>query len=356
MGLSCQAKQKSDMLPAQMSTSESQLSGPWKGPAELVLAASIARRYYIDGLSKIELAEEFGVSRFKVARLVEMARTHGLVRIEVAHPGNVHVELSRRLQDVFELEHCVVVDTHEDDPAALRKQLGLAAAELLAEVVTPDDVLGLAWARTVSAMVTQLRRLPAVPVVQLTGALSRSTGSSSAMDDSSIDVVRVAARVSGGPAYLFFAPFVVPDAATARALRQQPDVALAFSKIPTVTKAVTGIGRWAPGQSTLYDAATVGERQSLTRQGVCADVGGVFLADDGTPLETDLTQRLVGISAAEMAGVKEVLGFAYGEGKQPATLAALRSGLVHSLITSSSLATALLEGEPPDAGGSGEDS
>jgi DNA-binding transcriptional regulator LsrR (DeoR family) len=342
------------MLSAQMSTPESEVSGPWKGPAELVLAASIARRYYIDGLSKIELAEEFGVSRFKVARLVEMARTHGLVRIEVRHPGTVDVELSRRLRDAFDLRHCVVVDTQEDDPAALRKQLGLAGAELLAEVLTPDDVLGLAWARTVSAMVTQLRRLPTVPVVQLTGALSRST-SSNAMDDSSIDVVREAARVTGGPAYLFFAPFVVPDAATARALRQQPDVALAFSRIPTVTKAVTGIGRWAPGQSTLYDAATVPERQSLTRQGVCADVGGVFLADDGTPLETDLSQRLVGISAAEMAGVQEVLGFAYGEGKHPATLAALRSGLVHSLITTSTLAAALLEGESPGAGGSRED-
>jgi DNA-binding transcriptional regulator LsrR (DeoR family) len=173
-----------------MSTPESELSSPWKGPAELVLAASIARRYYIDGLSKIELAEEFGVSRFKVARLVEMARNYGLVRIEIAHPGTVNVELSRRLQDTFDLEHCIVVDTQEDDPDALRKQLGLAAAELLTEVVTPDDVLGLAWSRTVSSMVTQLRRLPTVPVVQLTGALSRWIGSSSSMDDSSIDVVR----------------------------------------------------------------------------------------------------------------------------------------------------------------------
>jgi DNA-binding transcriptional regulator LsrR (DeoR family) len=199
-------------------------------------------------------------------------------------------------------------------------------------------------------MVTQLRRLPTVPVVQLTGALSRSVGSSSSMDDNSIDVVREAARVSGGPAYLFFAPFLVPDAATARALRKQPDVALAFSKIPTVTKAVAGIGRWAPGQSTLYDAATGAERQNLSRQGVCADVSGVFLAEDGTPLTTDLSQRMVGISAAQMAGVREVIAVAYGRGKQPAALAALRSGLVHSLVTCAALATALLDAEASFAG------
>jgi DNA-binding transcriptional regulator LsrR (DeoR family) len=192
-------------------------------------------------------------------------------------------------------------------------------------------------------MATQLRRLPTIPVVQLTGALSRLSGSSSSIDDSSIDVVRETARVSGGPAYLFFAPFLVPDAATALALRQQPDVARAFSKFPSVTKAVAGIGHWAPGQSTLYDAATDSERRALLRQGVCADISGVFLAEDGTPLQTELNDRMVGISASQMKDIPEVIAIPYGEGKLEATLAALRSGLVHSLVTHAALARALLE-------------
>ena len=343
-----------------MSSTEPEVSVKWKGPAELVLAASLARRYFIDGLSKTDLAEEFGLSRFKVARLLEMARSHGLVRIEIGHPGTVDVDLSGRLREAFRLSHAVVIDTHEDEPAALRKQLGLAAAELLAEVMTPNDVLGLTWARSVSSMVMQLRRLPTVPVVQLTGALSRSIGSSSAMDDSSIDIVRVAARVSGGPAYLFFAPFLVPDAATARAMRQQPDVARAFSRIPSVTMAVVGIGQWSAGLSTLYDAATADERRQLTRQGVCADIGGVFVDADGTPLETPLNERMVSISAAQMAGIDEVIAIPYGEGKLAAALAALKSGLVQSMVTSASLATALLDDvaqddvAPDDGGSRGE--
>jgi DNA-binding transcriptional regulator LsrR (DeoR family) len=196
-------------------------------------------------------------------------------------------------------------------------------------------------------MATQLRRLPTIPVVQLTGALSRLSGSSSSIDDSSIDVVREAARVSGGPAYLFFAPLLVPNSATALALRQQPDVARAFSKFPSVTAAVAGIGQWAPGQSTLYDAATDSERRALVRQGVCADIGGVFLAEDGTPLQTELNDRMVGISATQLKGIPEVIGIPYGDGKLQATLAALRSGLVHSLVTHAALAAALLEAGSP---------
>jgi transposase len=49
------------------------------GPASLVLSASVARRYYLDGRSKTEIADEFGLSRFKVARLIETARATGLV-------------------------------------------------------------------------------------------------------------------------------------------------------------------------------------------------------------------------------------------------------------------------------------
>ena len=43
-------------------------------PAQLILIASVARRYYLEGKSKIEIAEELGMSRFKVARLLETAR------------------------------------------------------------------------------------------------------------------------------------------------------------------------------------------------------------------------------------------------------------------------------------------
>ena len=57
------------------------ITGP--GPAQLVLTASVARRYYLDGKSKIEIADEFKVSRFKVARLLDDARASGLVRIEI---------------------------------------------------------------------------------------------------------------------------------------------------------------------------------------------------------------------------------------------------------------------------------
>jgi len=319
-----------------------------KGPAELVLATLIARRFYLDGRNKVEIADEFRVSRFKVARLLESARDQGLVRIEISYPGAIDVELSARIKDTFQLQHAVVVDTHDEHEVALRKRLGLAAAELLSEIVTSDDVLGLAWSRSVSAMATELRQLPEISVVQLTGALSHAEESSSSITDgSSIDVVREVARISGGPAYLFFAPFLVPDAGTAQALLQQPDVARAFSKIASVTKAVVGIGRWAPAQSTMYEAASDDEQRKMSAADVCADVSGVFLAADGTPMHTFLNDRMVAITAEQMAAVPEVIAIPYGINKRTAVLAAIQGGMVNSLVTHSSMATSLLSARSP---------
>lgn len=308
------------------------------GPFELVLSASVARRYYVDNRSKVEIADEFGISRFKVARLLESARSSGLVRIDIGWPGAIDIELSGRLQERFGLMHAIVIDTPDDHAGSLRKELGAAAAGLLEEIVTADDVLGLAWARSVSAMTSSLTRLPATPVVQLTGALSRPD-----IEDSSIELVRGVAQITGGAAYLFYAPLVVPDAATAHALRRQPEVARAFRQFSSVTKAVAGVGQWAPGLSTVYDATEDIERRRLARQGVLADVSGILLDAVGAFVETPLSDRMIGINAAQMAAIPEVIAIAYDAVKAPAVLSSIRSGLIKGLVTHASLARAMLD-------------
>jgi DNA-binding transcriptional regulator LsrR (DeoR family) len=308
-----------------------------QGPARAVLTASIARRYYLDGLSKVEIATEFGLSRFKVARLIDAARDTGLVHIEIRHHGEIDVALSSRLQERFGLQHAIVVDTPDDDADSLRQHLGRAAADLLSEVLTPQDVLGLAWARSVSAMAGAMPRLPRIPVVQLTGVLPLPDG-----QDSSVEVVRDVATASGGQAHYFYAPMTVADAATARSLRRQPEVARAFRQLPFVTKAVAGVGLWEPEQSTLYDASEERDRTALSRLGVCADISGVFVDADGRPVETELGERMIGITAEQMREIPEVICIPYGMAKVRAVRAAVRSGLVGGLVTHTALAEALL--------------
>jgi DNA-binding transcriptional regulator LsrR (DeoR family) len=314
------------------------MADQYTGPAQVVLTASVARRYYLDGRSKVEIAEEFGMSRFKVARLLDDARGSGLVRIEIRHDGSIDVDLSAQLRDRFALRHAVVIATPDEDTNHLRDHVGRAAAGLLAEIVTPQDVLGLAWARSVSVMARALPPLPGTPVVQLSGSLAMPGG-----PDTSVDVVRDVAAASGGVAHCFYAPLTVADAATAQALRRQPEVARAFEQVPLVTKAVAGVGLWEAGQSTLYDTGTEHDRKALRELGVCADISGVFVDAEGSPVATELAERMIAVSAEELTSIPEVVVVPYGVRKAPAVRAALRSGIVSGIVTHTALARAVLD-------------
>jgi DNA-binding transcriptional regulator LsrR (DeoR family) len=307
------------------------------GPARLVLTASVARRYYLDGKSKVEIADELGLSRFQIARLLDTARASGLVRIEIAAPGAVDVELSSRLQDAFALQHAVVVDVPDTNSASALPELGRAAADLLSEIVAPTDVLGLAWSRAVSATTNALTRLPAIPVVQLTGALSRLDAT-----DNSVDLVRQAARISGGAAHFFYAPTIVSDATTAHSLRKHPEVARAIGRFSTVTKAVVGIGSWEPAESTVFDATEEETCTLLRSHGVCGEVCGVLIDADGRPVDSELSERTIGINATQLQAIPEVIAVAYNTARTRAVRAAIRGRLVDSLVTHPSMARSLI--------------
>ena len=100
------------------------------GPAELVQAAAMARRFYLEGKSKIQIAEEFGVSRFKVARVLETALERDLVRIEIRVPAELDAERSDALRARYGLRHAVVVESPaEAEESPDPENLGEVAAD-----------------------------------------------------------------------------------------------------------------------------------------------------------------------------------------------------------------------------------
>ncbi len=315
----------------------SQPYGQFAGPLEVVSAGQAARWYYYDGWSKVQIAEELGVTRFKVARLLDLARSSGMVRITVVGAGTIDVELSERLCDRFGLCHAVVVNTTQGDDAQIRAQIGTVAAELLTEITTPDDVLGIGWARVVLAMAAKLRGLQAARVVQLTGALTRPD-----VEPTSVDIVRTIARSARAESSVFYAPMIVSDAYAAQALYRQEQVAEAVARFDTVTKAVVGVGGWNPPGSTLYDALTPAEQDRMRTSGIQADLSGVLLDHAGQAVETPLSRRIIAISAPQLRRIPEVIGIAYGLNKVPAAAAGIRGGYLNALVTHTDFARELL--------------
>jgi DNA-binding transcriptional regulator LsrR (DeoR family) len=302
---------------------------------EQLLMAAVAKRYYFDNRSRVELAHEFSISRFKVTRLLEGAVRSGIVRISITLPESVDADLSVRLRDKFGLDRALVATVQGGSAHAVREALGRAAATLLGDLVTNDDVLGVASGRTIEATARHLTRLAGCDIVQLTGM-------SGDLDDNPVEVLRKVAELSGGRARLIYAPLTVATAEAAAALKTHPQIADAFERFSSVTIAVVAVGSWDPPESRYHGALSDTERDDLLASGVVADVGGVLLDRSGRAVH-DFDDRVLGIGAEQLAGIRQVLAVAGGLPKAEAIRAALRSGLVSSVVTDDSVALALLE-------------
>ena len=306
------------------------------GPAELIQALTIARQYFLEGKSKVDIASDLGISRYKVARILDACLADGLVRIEIAAPDAVDPALSETLQRRFGLRHAVVVSAADPDAPTLRRAVGETAAALLSELVTENDVLGVAWGRTLDATASALKSLARCRIVQMTGV----TG---AVDANSINLVRRLAEVSGGVAYPIYAPLFVAEAVAADALRRQPGIVAATSRFGEITTAAVAVGSWDAAGSQLYPLLSREDHAGLGGRRVAAEVCSILLDHDGNPVDTEINRRTVAIRPEQLRRIPEVIAVAGGESKASAILAVLRGGLATSLVTDETAARKMLE-------------
>ncbi|MCM6761248.1 transcriptional regulator [Rathayibacter sp. ZW T2_19] len=298
---------------------------------KMVLAA---RRFYLDDRTRIEIAEELGITRFRVAKLLDDARERGLVTITVSDPGAVNAELSERLRSTFGLQRVLAVQTANEENRVVRESLGRVAAELLESIVVETDVLGLSAGRTLITMSHFLTRLSSAEIVQMTGMAGE-------MGETAGDVVRSVSQLSGALARPIYAPLLVSDAETAQSLRSQEEISSVFARFGEITKGVVAIGSWDPPESQLYNNLQPVERERLAGLGARAEVCASLYTADGSRLD-ELGERTLTISLAQLRRIPEVIAVAGGPRKTAAIRAVLDAGFITTLITDAMTAERLL--------------
>jgi DNA-binding transcriptional regulator LsrR (DeoR family) len=306
------------------------------GPQRQLNIAHVATRYYLDGKTRVEIAQETGLSRFKVARLLEEAIESGIVQINIASPSGVRLDLSLELSARFGLTHVVVVDLPSETDDTMRHRLGEAAADLLEEIVTEADVIGLTSGRTLNEMARAVTRLPPCKIVQLAGVAGP-------IQETGLEIMRRMSGVAGVRPWTIYSPLVVSDASTARGIRRQPDTQATFAQFSSVTIAVGAVGSWRPEDSLMMSNAALSDhdRAEALRRGVVAEFSSTLVTDSGS-VETFLDDRCISIAEQELRQIETVIAVAGGPTKTRAIRALLTSGLINGLVTDSASAERLL--------------
>ncbi|MGL3148926.1 sugar-binding transcriptional regulator [Microbacterium sp. A82] len=298
---------------------------------------AILRRYYLDDATKLDIAAEFGISRFKVARLLDDAKRKGLVRIEIT-PSAADADRSERLRRALGLRRAVVVgDSTDADAESVRRAVGRASARLFTALAGRESVVGISASLALIAMGEEIETLGESTVVQLCGVHSDELDGVGP-----VELVRQIAEKTSGRSRVFYAPFVTPTASSARDLRRDPRVRLTMSAYARLDVAAVSVGAWAPGASGLYDSLAHDERDELRRAGAVTEVCGIPIDRDGQPVASAATERVLGISFDELRRVPEVMAVVPTAGRAEALRALAAGALVTSLVTSAAAADEIL--------------
>jgi DNA-binding transcriptional regulator LsrR (DeoR family) len=307
---------------------------------EFEFLARIAHRYHADGLTQEALGREFGLSRPKVQRLLDRARSTGVVDIRITTPPWLHLDLERELRDRFRLLDVIVAPSRPDQ-AAQRGEVARAAARFLERRLTDGAVVAVSHGRDTGEVPRFFR-----PARRMDVTFVSAMGGSPLADSPTNpnEIARSLADRCGGQAVELYAPAYVESAEMRDQLLRQAAVADTLRLAAGASIALVGIGGTDDACTMVRTGCfSVEEIRRLRAAGAVGDVLGNYVDVSGARLESTETARLVGLSIDELHAIGTVVAVVSESEKPFALLGALRTGVVDVLVVDEGNAHFLLD-------------
>ena len=307
--------------------------------------ANLAEDYYLNDRTQEQIAARYGISRSYVSRLLLRARTLVIVEIiihrDILRSRSLEAELERR----FGLVRCVVVESSGASEDRTLQMAGEAAADILAELLTPESTLALSWGNSVRAAVDAIRpgRIAARRVVQMFGGLRAAPA-----EIMSGELVTSTARQIGAIEDRLHAPWIVETADLAHSLLEQADVAATLRRAANADVALVSVGAIGKASSAIIFSPRYMNHEDveeLAVSGAIGDLCGRLYDADGRACRIPLMQRVISLDLDLIRQIPMVLCIATGRFKAPAILGALRGHLISGLVTDSEAAQAILSSD-----------
>jgi DNA-binding transcriptional regulator LsrR (DeoR family) len=249
------------------------------------------------------------------------------------------VQLEQQLCEQFSLDYCEVVPDFDHDELPLRA-LGLAGGQYLHRLLDGATVktVGLGHGRTMAACVENIPRTRGTHVefVSLLGGFSRKFAANPH------DVIHRLAERTGAPSYVLPVPFLADSIKDRDILMGQRGLQKVMELARTSPLKVAGVGDLNL-TSTLVATEMVSKTdiEKVIKAGGAGELLGNFFADDGTPVNTSLSRRTIGLSVDDIKS-SQVIAIAGGSAKSKAIRAVLHSKLLSGLITDERTAQTLV--------------
>lgn len=303
-------------------------------------ACEVCWHYYVNEMTQSEVAKAMGVTRLRVNQAIQHAKSLGMVRVQLESPFLSRITLQEELRSHLALDKVMVAPANPD---AYNYHLpaGAALASYLVEKLNDRkwQTIGVSWGMTLQSAINKLPRLskPGLEIVSMIGGTT--TGASfNAFGIASGFAERLGANYS-----LFAAPIYLSRNADREAFLAQDIFEDHLRKCGSLDAALLVAGDLS-SRSYLISTGLPKDTpiEDLHLAGAVGDVLGRFLDRDGNDIEHPINQRTVGVDLDVLKAIPEKIMAAAGHHKIGIIRAAVKRGLVNTLITDDVTARQLL--------------
>ncbi|MCA3559563.1 MAG: sugar-binding transcriptional regulator [Aestuariivirga sp.] len=295
--------------------------------------------YHGFSLTQSEVADQLGIGRSTVIRLLEEARQRGEVKITIEDRLPDLAELSIRLERALSLDEAIVVPAPADSRETGRA-VGLALGRLLSDAVTDGMTIGVGWGRTLSAALESFSppKRAGVKVMSLMG------GAVETQFANPFEFAwRLATALQAG-CFLFPAPLLVGTAGLRDRLMGDRGIARLKALASSLDLAVVSAGGLAGSSGSLVrQLITDVEAAELLEAGAVADIMCNFINADGRIADHPINARVMSVGVGTLKAARHKVLASGGNERARAILAVVRAIGVNTLVTDEHAARAILE-------------
>ena len=307
------------------------------------LMVKVARMYHSHGMRQADIARRLQISQSRVSRLLTQAEQESIVRTVVVVPPHIHTELEEEVETRYRIREVHVVDVVSTEEPELGRDLGNAMAHLLDDAAFEASTIGFtSWSKTLRLMVDALQplRTRTRHVVEMLGDL----GPPALQHAAARSTQRLADLTGAQPVFVRTPGVVSSPEVKDLMLRRDPYVREALGMLDSIDLALVGIGACAVDSALRSGDNFFTDEQfdAMRRRGAVGEVCLHFLDADGSPIQADLDELVVGVTREQLRNAGRRWAVAGGPRKHTAVRAALSGGWVDTLVTDTETAEFLV--------------
>lgn len=290
--------------------------------------------YYEKNHTQQQIATILGLSRQTVSKLLSDAVKENIVEIKINNPQVNLEEIEKNICNKFGVKNCIVGGVSSDNELLRNSMTVKAAAEYINSIVEQgNQKIALSWGRTILELIKTIpqTKISSNVVFPLFGATDNEN-----LFFSPNELARSFADKTGATAKYAWFPYLTDSKNDSKLLKNLSYYKNMQALWNTADVAILGIGN-----TDILDIFGKNFGYSDKHFDVTGDIATHFFNENGDFI--NLYENTLCASVEDIKNARQTIAIACGDDKVSAISGALKTGLIHTLITDEHTARKILD-------------